>query len=112
MKWCINGGAGGADWLGGEASEEEVMVGMGAEEEQIYRIQWSRHLGQKADHRGGGKGRRQRGAAEGEQIESKSIGSPKTSFGAERGRGERQRGGRGRGAEEEGEGGPGQHYKS
>ena len=29
-------------------------------------------MGQKADHRGGGKGRRQRGAAEEEQIESKS----------------------------------------
>ena len=43
----------------------------------------TRHMGHKADHRGGGKGRRQRGAAEGEQIKSKSIGIVKTSFGAE-----------------------------
>ena len=40
-------------------------------------------MGHKADHRGGGKGRRQRGAAEGEQIKSKSIGILGTSFGAE-----------------------------
>ena len=37
------------------------------------------HMEQKADHRGGGKGRRQRGG----QIKSKSIGIVKRSFGAE-----------------------------
>ena len=47
---------------------------------------------QKADHRGGGKGRRQRGG----QIKGKSIGIVKKSFGADHrggGKARRQRGG-------------------